>query len=793
MKRFLLILVAGLMLFGGEVLAQRQTRTYNVDYKDFRGQCTYSYITRDGREIFDGSVKMDLDKSGSEYVRSWGSPSYRRTWDCEYHIKANNSDGKLHGAVSRTETGKFEKTGAETYTVSKVFTGNFSMGMPHGRFSYVHKTVQGKKTEVVTNVNVGYNNGIFTGPYSINYEYTDCTSSDKGRGRYEVNGSFTNDGKFNGDWHVRFHSEVYNFKFKNGVLVDGDRMSKDPKVVAFAMKYANKQITKEELRAMGYVVYREKILPHLKDLYVVTEAAFEYGLMADLKRGYTGFSSAKHAGFGAKYEYAEGATASSYEVVMLASYFTDQCFETYLRDRANSLRNTYNYVSHNDELTKFNGTDVGFWIIKSYGSQFELPAKYQCVPAGGWLLPKGVCSDGCYGYEWGVFFSPEQEKRLAAQDEEHNLQVDENRAQDIESKLSKSGCRIENKYMNVISFKRTKYDRENGWYGVVDCRPKDSKEEIYSTYEVNIPFSDYSANEAKSATRIPNKYDTIVKLQASLKKQLTTTSEYVAKVSASPEATKYADVKNTLSQFNIDFEKSKALAIDHKDLNGTIRLYKGHIAMQKRFRRFMPLYIESCKLNEQIAKAQITSYTNATVPALVAWDKNVKWKRVEALIATQQELLKQWEACNAVITQVSTLHKQICDSGVSVLSEYDAQYTALTTTKLSIAESAAAYTKFVDIQKGVNSYIALYKQAVENNTNLATALKLVKCAAKPYKAYYSTFDFTWKSEGAEAKINDMLAKQKSLLEISQRATVKADDKRVKKLKLTDLVEIIKAY
>jgi hypothetical protein len=87
----------------------------------------------------------------------------------------------------------------------------------------------------------------------------------------------------------------------------------------------------------------------------------------------------------------------------------------------------------------------------------------------------------------------------------------------------------------------------------------------------------------------------------------------------------------------------------------------------------------------------------------------------------------------------------------------------------------------------------LYNKAIENNTALASAIKPAKCAAKAYKLYYKGLDLNWKREGALEKINKILENQNSLLAISKRPTLKADEKRVKKLKLTNLEDVIKAY
>ena len=252
-----------------------------------------------------------------------------------------------------------------------------------------------------------------------------------------------------------------------------------------------------------------------------------------------------------------------------------------------------------------------------------------------------------------------------------------------------------------------------------------------------------------------------------------------------------------LSKYNAEYA---ALVNGKMTLETGIEAYSKFIEEQKvvaeQWQKYSVLKAQAVKAHEQFSSsddavlAEYKALYNATAA------KTVLAEAVEAytkLVETQKVVAEQWQTYCALKRQLTDIHKQICASNVSVLGAYNTWYEANFKPQTSLEEGIATYTKLAAIQKSANEYIPLYNKVIENNTLLATSLKSAKCAAKAYKLYFKELDLNWKSEGALEKINKILENQSSLLAISKRPTLKADDKRVKKLKLTNLEDIIKAY
>ncbi|MBR6655058.1 MAG: hypothetical protein IKL20_00430 [Alistipes sp.] len=162
-------------------------------------------------------------------------------------------------------------------------------------------------------------------------------------------------------------------------------------------------------------------------------------------------------------------------------------------------------------------------------------------------------------------------------------------------------------------------------------------------------------------------------------------------------------------------------------------------------------------------------------------------------IIVQDKTIKLWEEFSALRTKATQTHNAICAANMPIMGEYTALYDTTVKGISSLENGVESYNNIIATQQSATKYIAIYKEVIATNTTLPDTIKPVKCAAKAYKTYYKGLDFTWKAEGAVERITKIWTIQQLLVKISARPTLKADNKRVKKLKLTDIDEIIKAY
>lgn len=168
--------------------------------------------------------------------------------------------------------------------------------------------------------------------------------------------------------------------------------------------------------------------------------------------------------------------------------------------------------------------------------------------------------------------------------------------------------------------------------------------------------------------------------------------------------------------------------------------------------------------------------------------------RLNKIIKLQYHLLNLWPKYKELKRQAIENHKHIINSQSMVTKNYVAHYNEATKTKSSVEDDIVVLNKLITIQKEVAEYIVLHNQVMNNNGKLMLALRPAKSAAKAYRNYYKSFDFQWKEYGNNAATaQQVLAKQKELLQISKRPNLKEEEKQIKKLKLTNLDDIIRAY
>lgn len=862
MKKFLLLLLVGSVLFGGEAFAQRRTAQYDTSVGIYDGVCTYSYIVRNGYEIYDGPVSI---KSKQTIVDRNYYGVITCTSSMDYSLTGNNTNGYLNGPVKMKKVFKNAPRGSAEYMTNSTFSGNFTNGLPNGRFLFTEKEVENGRSKQIVNIDITYTKGMFTGPFTLVYNGYICTKG-------YIKGAFTSDGLVTGKWEIN----DYSCEFKNGVLIGGDMMTSDPTVVELTKKFANNQITLEQLNAEGWTVKMYN-LPGLngRDLYEYTADVLGWSL---LKFNETGFDSKS---------YYDKEESTFYMELEKLPTFSDSEFEKYF----NAAKRKLGSLAYIDGIEAFGYRD------KSLGA------------FGG----KDSNGDFCC-------FTKAQTERLNKAVEEHNNAVDEKRKSLIYQKIYNTLVQIDGSYFKVVSHSvLQEYSREKGVVLELNCRPQNSSSQAYSTYTAEVSCNDNSTLNFASITRIRNKYDDIEDAKAAFNKEAENQLNTVAALIKEKQATNFSGVATQLSIFRNYVAQVNRAQINHNNLDATIKLFNDHAETSKSFSVFMPLYIEACKGDVKVKQTHVSKYTSTTAPVLISWSKSAKVENLSNAIAAQQEILKLWEsfaplkdevvknhnqissnsdpilaqykseygslvgkkisleksieaytkfiehqkevaeqlktydtlktqaadnhkqigesedgvlseyrsmynttlnvksslsegiaAYNKLIekqkvvaeqwknyndlkAQIAEVHKQICDSKSMVVAEYHTLYEANSQPQNSLEEAIATYKNFLVVQKTACDYIPLYNKAIENNTALASAIKPAKCAAKAYKLYYKGLDLNWKREGALEKINKILENQNSLLAISKRPTLKADEKRVKKLKLTNLEDIIKAY
>lgn len=814
MKKLFLLLLATLVLLGGEAFAQRRTTQewVKISVYNFNFPMTVNYVVKNGEKVYDGPVKLDpMD-------------------DHSFVVLANHSAGALDGAISMKYS--FDMPYGNNRTRNYVsetasFSGTFKVGEPHGKFVFMEDAPRRRDKK---KVEATYSNGVPTA-----YKYTS-------EGLI-ISGGFSATGKLNGKWTITDeYKNISTYQFVNGVLVSGDGYDYDAQTKAMAIKFGKGDISAEELVENGYSVftsYLDSADPEITIFYGSSE--------------YIPWNS-----FGA---YSSGNSSNSFFYLQRLAVITDAGLESWLADVFKSSANSYalfykNYASYEAKniaayccglhCNKFKSGDV-YYVEESAQNTSGKP-RYE-YSGRVWLV-----RDNVYGY----FVSDKQLEKIKESYLEHNHKLLKNSG--IANYFKQNSVEVEGVSCNVFSYDITADNGKGKGYTIeFNCRPTNAKTKAYRTYSATINVEEdnlYPKIVLSSVARIRNKYDDIADAKAAFNKEAENQLNNVNALVKEKQATNYSGVATQLSIFRNYVAQVNRSQINHNNLDATIKVFKGQTEVVKSFSGYVSQYIEAYKLDEQIKQKQIAKHTSTPIPTVANWSKNAKVEEFTKVIAAQQNVLKLWEQFSPLKAQVTEAHKQFGSSTDPVLSKYNAEYAALVNGKMtleagieafpklleeqkvvaeqwktysglksqlininnqicatklavmgtysswydanfkpqtSLEAGIATYTKLAAIQKSANEYVPLYNKVVENNTLLADAIKPAKCAAKAYKLYFKELDLNWKSEGAVEHISAVLKKQMLLLEISKFSTLKEDEKRVKKLKLTDLDEIIKAY
>ena len=236
-------------------------------------------------------------------------------------------------------------------------------------------------------------------------------------------------------------------------------------------------------------------------------------------------------------------------------------------------------------------------------------------------------------------------------------------------------------------------------------------------------------------------------------------------------------------------------------LDKAIEAYTNFIPVQE---KTLALWKEYSALKSKVDKAhRVLSATNDKVLAKYLSSYSTLQSQSTSLdkaitaytnfITTQEKTLEQWNEYSELRKRAIEVHKQVMDNNAGLLGEYPTFYGNSIMGISSLENGIASYKYIITKQGELIKYIAIYKRVLANNVTLPTILKPAKCAAKAYKTYFEGINFGWKVDGSVEKISKIWAIQQVLAKIPQRPTLKQDEKRVKKAKLTDIEEIIKVY
>lgn len=248
------------MLLSIATILNAQTRTYTGTASVYTavsptsGTETYSYIVND-----DGDKLINGTYSFSSAKKTKDSES---TIEYNYVIKANGLKGLLNGAYSQKfnwSSQIWEPRVLEWKTASSnvSLTGNFKNGEPDGTFTF-------KDESHVYFTNANYNhsgtatfkNGKYIGKYQFN-------GWDEDGFHIELSGQLTDDGRLTGSWLYKRKKFQANMTFINNVMIDittsESSKATPPTIIELSKKYANHQITKEQLLEQGIYILEDEI------------------------------------------------------------------------------------------------------------------------------------------------------------------------------------------------------------------------------------------------------------------------------------------------------------------------------------------------------------------------------------------------------------------------------------------------------------------------------------------------------------------------------------------------------
>ena len=336
MKKILLLML-GLIFLTLPINAQQaQSYSGHKSYPTMGGRVggneQYTYLVDDrGKTIIHGKYTY----SGVNHVET-----NTEKIDAKYAMDLNCKNGFLDGNLTINGNYTSEEfiwtEGWKKASATTKLSGVFKNGKPNGLFSITYQDkMKGAASATLKN-------GKYIGAYSFQGYITRSSGAFDHQYWYVMKGQLTDDGKLTGQWLYDTHLDTYNYTFINDVLISEthEKYTTPPRVQEIAKKYANKQITKEEVLAQGFFLQEDSIpLNYFVSGYILKQ---EFNLYE----------------IGAFYDFSEWMVAKKFTKIVELNALSKAGFE--LLKESIDKRDIYDRIS------------TGYYGLNKYNSEVQL-------------------------------------------------------------------------------------------------------------------------------------------------------------------------------------------------------------------------------------------------------------------------------------------------------------------------------------------------------------------------------------------------------------------------------------
>lgn len=343
------------------------------------GTITYNYIIdEDGNTLKDGPLSI---KCSVVNEKTYIAP-YTITVNGSYTLNTTYSNGYINGPFSSnyaTTLNGYIIISKDAVSVGSTMTGNFSNGIPNGAFKVT------RKGDYPTTLTANFKNGKLVGAFS-------CSMKDEDMYDQKYSGTLTQDGKFTGKWQMLNGRSGYGnitYEFSNGVLISETSSEKatKPAISALARKYANGELTEEQLFEQGCIVLTKTVeLGDFVRIAVLRDAAVNFKELG----GYD-FSEPNHI---------------EYKWLKEIASMTDAGVELLVKGiREYVIDNRHNTLGNLTSSSEYSG-QYGGLMTDENGNYYVVMHKIQ---------NKGYAKGGFEGYDDNVYLSDTQKEYVDQQ------------------------------------------------------------------------------------------------------------------------------------------------------------------------------------------------------------------------------------------------------------------------------------------------------------------------------------------------------------------------------------------
>lgn len=264
MKRTFLFVLMLVMCISINSFAQNNQKSvdfYKVtEWIQIPGTMTFGYIVdEDGNLVKNGAVTINCKES---------IPYKGGTVSGDYTLNANYDKGLLNGSAKSNSRCKVVAPNGESLEYVRTFSGSFKKGLPHGTFNVTY-AINGDYDIQQT---VNYKDGKLVGAY---YNYYEDEENIYYGADMHLKGTLDEQGRLIGTWKV---NEI-DMQFQKGVLISetSSKFSTRPDLVELSKKYANGQITKEQLAEKNISIKQDTLnLGKYAKMVITEKSGFEF-------------------------------------------------------------------------------------------------------------------------------------------------------------------------------------------------------------------------------------------------------------------------------------------------------------------------------------------------------------------------------------------------------------------------------------------------------------------------------------------------------------------------------------